>query len=108
MVEPESIDGYPEKVENVHGGGEYSRFVYILRLFDNRWYVGQTEAPKRRVIDHARGTDTSPDFVKQYPPVAVASVLRFETGERALERETEIAEAFAHYYGRDRVRGGGL
>lgn len=106
MVELESIDGYPEKVEGCYGRGEY--FVYILRLFDDRWYIGQTEAPKRRVIDHARGSHVSHDFVKQYPPVGIASVLGFDTRAEAIERESEIAEAFAHYYGSSRVRGGGL
>lgn len=106
MVDLESVDGYPEKVENRYV--DSGQFVYILRLFDGRWYIGQTEAPKRRVVDHVRGAYTSPDFVKMYPPVAVESVLEFDSRERALEREREIAEAFAHYYGSDKVRGGGL
>jgi len=106
VVELESIDGYPQKVEDCYGRG--SQFVYILQLFDGRWYIGQTKAPKRRVVEHARGRHACPDFVKRYPPVAVESVIEFETRSRALERETEIAEAFAHYYGESRVHGGGL
>ena len=106
MVELPSVDGYPEKVEDRYS--EASHFVYVLRLFDARWYVGETEAPKRRVISHIRGDHTAPDFVKQYPPVAVESVLEFESRSRARDREEATAEAFAHYYGASRVRGGGL
>jgi len=106
MVSLDSIDGYPEKVEGRYA--ENSHFVYVLRLFDGRWYIGETEAPKRRVVSHARGEHVTPDFVKQYPPVAVESVLEFGSRTEARERETEIAKAFAHYYGKGRVRGGGI
>lgn len=106
MVELESITGYPEKVEDRYSEG--SHYVYVLRLFDNRWYIGETEAPKRRVISHARGDHTAPDFVKQYPPVGIGSVLEYDSRDRAKKRETAIAEAFAHFYGSSRVRGGGL
>ena len=106
MVDLEDVDGYPEKVENRYSEGCY--YVYILRLFDDRWYIGFTEAPKRRVISHIRGEAVSPQFVQQYPPVEIAEVLEFDSRERALEREKEIAKAFAHSYGRGRVRGGGL
>lgn len=101
-----TVDGYPEKVDGLYGDGKY--FVYILRLFDDHWYIGQTEAPKRRILHHIRGSHTSPQFVKAHPPVAVESVLEYDSRERAMERERDIAEAFANYYGLKFVRGGGL
>ena len=106
MTDPADVAGYPDKVEGCYGRG--SHFVYILRLFDGRWYVGETEAPKRRVLSHINSTGVSPHFVRQYPPVEIAAVLEFDAKETAKRREEEIAEAFAHYYGSDRVRGGGI
>jgi predicted GIY-YIG superfamily endonuclease len=106
MVDLDSIDGYPEKVNRYD---EEKTYVYILRLFSERWYIGVTEAPKRRIIGHAgkMGIGTT-DWTKQYPPVEIAEVLAFDSSERAYQRESEIAEAFAHYYGRGRVRGGSI
>jgi predicted GIY-YIG superfamily endonuclease len=106
MVELGSIEGYPEKVEGCYSRG--SHFVYVLRLFGDRWYIGVTDKPKRRVISHARGEATSHDFVKTYPPVGVESVIGFDSRQAAMEREREIAGAFAHYHGENQVRGGRL
>lgn len=85
MVDLESVDGYPEKVEDCYGQGSY--FVYILRVFDDRWYIGQTEAPKRRIIQHINGATTSTHWMRQHPPVAIEWVLEFDTREETLERE---------------------
>jgi len=101
MVSLDSVDGYPEKVEGC--GAE--AYVYVLRLFSDRYYVGLTKQPKRRVISHARGEAVSPQWVRQYPPVAIASVLPFDSRERAAERETEVTLALARRYGPAKVRG---
>ena len=104
MVDLESVVGYPEKVQNCTG----EAYVYVLRLFDGRYYVGMSKNPKRRVVSHVRGESTSPDWVKVYPPVEIESVIECPTREEAMRREKVVAEELARQHGRGRVRGGSL
>lgn len=101
MVDLESIEGYPERIYESEG----EAYVYVLRLFNERYYVGVTKNPKRRVISHARGETVSPHWVKQYPPVAVESMIGYEDRERAMEREREVTLALARHHGSSNVRG---
>jgi predicted GIY-YIG superfamily endonuclease len=103
MVDLESVDGYPEKVDF---RAEKPAYLYVLRLFDGRYYVGVTKAPKRRVISHVRGPGLGAEWTELYPPVAIESVIGFEDRERARTREDEVTEALARYHGPGRVRGG--
>lgn len=107
MIEFDQIEGFPEKIRGRRGEAE--AFVYILRLEEDRWYIGKTVWPKRRFFEHVGyWAGKSPMWTEKYPPVAVEAVLPFDSENQAKKREREVAKAFAHYYGEDRVRGGDL
>lgn len=102
LVDLTAIDGYPEKVQYC----PETAYVYVLGLFDGRYYVGVTKHPKRRVISHARHEAVSPHWVKLYPVVLIESVIGFDSREQAREREDEITLALVRHYDPRKVRGG--
>ncbi|MEZ3118174.1 GIY-YIG nuclease family protein [Halobaculum sp. MBLA0147] len=101
MIDINEIEGYPDKVENLSG----EAFVYVLKLFDNHFYVGVTKHPKRRIVSHARGEAVSPDWVKMYPPVEIQSVHAFDSRDRAMEQERIITLELSSKHSAGRVRG---
>lgn len=46
--------------------------IYILKLEENRYYIGYTSDPKKRINEHLNGNGCS--FTKKYKPIAVDKI----------------------------------
>ena len=46
--------------------------IYILKLEGNRYYIGYTSDPKKRINEHLNGNGCS--FTKKYKPIAVEKI----------------------------------
>lgn len=84
------------------------RIIYVLKLENECWYVGETDDFQKRLESHCRGSKDSSIFVKENPVVAVAAVF---TTDIKTEPEVQVYEnAYTLFlmcaYGVSRVQGG--
>ena len=79
-------------------------FVYVLLLQSGKLYVGSTNNPYTRFLDHFTMLPTSAAWVKEWgPPVRVVELLR---NCRADDEQYKYLE-YASMFGWESVRGGG-
>ncbi len=75
-------------------------YTYVLQLEDGKWYVGKTNDPISRLIEHV--TESGSAWTRRYPPVQVHEVkpdaARFDEDNTTLE--------YMEKHGIDNVRGG--
>lgn len=72
-------------------------FIYILRsLKDNGFYIGYSEDPKRRLIDHVNG---HVDSTKDRRPVEMIYLEGYQKQAVALEREKNLKQFGSSYTG---------
>ncbi len=77
-----------------------SRFIYSLRLANDRYYIGKSTNPARRIEEHFIGEGAL--FTKIHKPLEVLGVIR-----NADEfDEDKYVKIFMAKYGIDKVRGG--
>jgi predicted GIY-YIG superfamily endonuclease len=81
-------------------------WLYIIRLSEDKYYVGQTNNINKRLSQHFNGNGSS--WTKRYPPIEVLWTLetRLTYWRDALSVETEVAQKVAQIFGRENVRGG--
>lgn len=79
--------------------------IYVLKLEDDCYYVGQTRDLNKRLADHIEGSTFSSKWVRLHPFVNVACVIPV-TKEKPLEAENRITLKWMKMKGRCKVRGG--
>jgi hypothetical protein len=75
-------------------------YIYILLLENNKYYIGKTNNPKKRLLEHTNSEGAS--WTKIYKPVKILNVIsdcsNFDEDRYTLE--------YMSLYGIDNVRGG--
>ncbi|NQZ74631.1 MAG: GIY-YIG nuclease family protein [Ekhidna sp.] len=80
------------------------RYIYILKLEDNRYYVGITKCVSSRLQDHIRNPNT---WTNKYAVLGLSRVYTVPK-HKAKSYEYLITSLLIHYKGVDKVRGGEL
>ena len=75
-------------------------YIYILKLEQNKWYVGYSKHPEKRIHKHIN-SNSKANWIKLYPVLQVEAIIK---GTR--EKENEVTIAYMSKYGIDNVRGG--
>ncbi len=79
---------------------KFLMYVYALKLQGNRFYVGKTKAPHRRIVEeHIKGKSNA--WVKTYPPVEVVELF----SESNKFDELFLTLKYMDKYGLENVRG---
>ncbi len=66
-------------------------FVYIIEsIVNGRWYIGSSDDPQRRLIEHNRGTTRS---TRPYTPYKLIHNEKYSTKADALKREFQIKKS---------------
>jgi hypothetical protein len=74
--------------------------IYILRLKDNKYYIGKSYNPARRFYEHSKGNIIN--WTKKYKPVGIEKVL-YGVDNYLLDL---YVRKYMFTYGIDNVRGG--
>jgi hypothetical protein len=74
--------------------------IYILKLTNNKWYVGKSDTIDRRLLQHSTGVGS--EWTKRYPPIDIVTVY----GETSPFDEDKYTKELMAQYGMDNVRGG--
>lgn len=79
-------------------------YIYVLQLTDNRYYVGTTSNPARRIDAHRRGDGSA--YTQLYPPETV--VYQADVTDQPHPRlyEEYMVKQYMLKHGVDSVRGG--
>lgn len=80
------------------------KHLYILRLEDDKWYVGTTTNVIRRYSQHCTGNGAA--FTRIYPPVDLVTSYKIPTVENTGLVEDMEVKRLMGVYGIDNVRGG--
>jgi len=75
-------------------------FIYVLKLQGNRYYVGKTNTPKKRLQEHVEGRGSS--WTRLYPVIEMEHIRR---SEGPFDEDT-VTKEYMEKYGIDKVRGG--
>lgn len=90
------LECFDENIDNLIIGKNY---IYVLKLIDDRYYVGRTGNILRRVNQHFKGYGAK--YTKTYKPLKVIEV----TDELTKEDERKVTFKYVEKYGWDKVRG---
>lgn len=75
-------------------------YIYILKLEKNKYYVGKTDKPEKRVIDHF--TTKGSNWTKKYKPIKLLEIIP-NCDDYDEDKYTRI---YMDKYGINNVRGG--
>jgi predicted GIY-YIG superfamily endonuclease len=78
---------------------EKQKYVYVLKCRNEKYYVGLTENPSFRIVDHFAGGGS--EWTRRHEPIEVLSV----TPRCDLENEKNVLFRYMKKYGMDNVRG---
>jgi cellular nucleic acid-binding protein len=74
--------------------------IYILKLSDNKWYVGKSVDPIKRYKDHVNGCGSA--WTTLYKPIYIEEIVE----SMSPFDEDKITKEYMSRYGIDNVRGG--
>lgn len=80
-------------------------YVYTLNLKGGAKYVGYTENPKKRLVDHFSGNGAK--WTQKNRPISVNSIQKVSSVAYAKRLETIIYYNMKNYHGASKVRGAG-
>ena len=86
------------------------RFLYVLKLEDDCWYVGTSKNPMKRALDHSVGEGAA--WTKLHAPITpirdnvVITSLGNVSVKTAEYEEDLVTEKMQNEYGLNKVRGG--
>jgi predicted GIY-YIG superfamily endonuclease len=82
-------------------------YIYVLRLEEGKYYVGQSTDPERRFQEHLAGIKGS-EWTKKYPPIEILKRVNTKLKDpwEALKLENRATIARVKEYGWQNVRGG--
>jgi predicted GIY-YIG superfamily endonuclease len=74
--------------------------IYILKLRENKFYVGKTTNPVNRIKQHCEGNGSF--WTQMYPPIGIEAIFK----DRSPFEEDRYVKEYMSKYGMDSVRGG--
>ncbi|NQX65742.1 GIY-YIG nuclease family protein [Paenibacillus alba] len=82
------------------------RFIYVLKLDDGHYYIGQTDNLERRIANH--GTSIGATWTNIYKPISMIETLSVGVCNyfEAKNMENDITLDYMRKFGWQRVRGG--
>lgn len=85
-----------------------SAYIYILKLENNKYYVGTTTDYERRFKQHVEGRGHGSKWTEKYKPINITNVyeLKNMSIKKSFPFEDYIAEEMILKYGYENVRGG--
>jgi len=78
--------------------------IYVLKLQEERYYIGEAENIYKRLIDHL--INKGAKFTILYKPIAFIEYYPEKEYKKRIELENQITEEYITKYGADKVRGG--
>lgn len=78
----------------------YKMIVYVIQLFDNKYYVGRTNNLDRRIEEHKNGSGS--EWTKKYPFIKLLKTINTND----LFIEDKYVKMYMNKYGINNVRGG--
>lgn len=89
--------------EKVDAFTEYSSYDIKALVADEIYYVGWTNRPIERILDHLRAEDEGAQFTKVYQPLAVKEIRWFQSSEAAKQAEGSVAGEYTHHQHIDKL-----
>lgn len=82
--------------------------LYVLKLENNKFYIGVSEYPEKRFGTHLKQGKSSSVFCKENKPIKILEILELQTNIliEAEKYENEITFEYLRKYGVANVRGG--
>jgi hypothetical protein len=74
--------------------------IYILKLIDNKYYVGKSDNVEKRFMEHVRGYGSA--WTKKYEPIEIEEIIT----NASKYDEDKYVKIYMEKYGIDNVRGG--
>lgn len=87
--------------KSVNAFTDYSTYDIKALVAEELYYVGWTNQPIERILDHLRAEDEGAQFTKVYQPIAIEEIRWFESPEAAKEAEGSVASEYNHYRSAD-------
>jgi predicted GIY-YIG superfamily endonuclease len=79
-------------------------YVYVLKLEDNKYWIGWTQDPTKRISKCFNGF--GPVFTRLNKPIQVELILKIENQEEAWKIVNGLVKEYMEKYGFNNVRGG--
>jgi len=76
------------------------KYIYVLRLRQNKWYIGSTTNVQQRIAQHFDGTGSA--WTSRFPPIEIFDVVTQRDGWH----EENLTKEYMLLYGLENVRGG--
>ena len=76
-------------------------FIYVLKLKENKYYIGKTNSPNFRLNDHFNQNGGS-SWTKKYKPIEIYEIIPNQSDYD----EQRITQEYMNKYGIENVRGG--
>ena len=76
-----------------------SPIIYVIELENNKFYVGRSNIPKQRILNHFK--ENGSEWTKLYKPIKVLSQIKGDNID-----EEKYTLLYMKKYGIDNVRGG--
>jgi cellular nucleic acid-binding protein len=76
-------------------------YIYILKLENNKFYIGKTNNPKFRLIEHFNKTGGGSVWTTKYKPIKIEKIFNGDDYD-----EDKYTQIYMDKYGIENVRGG--
>lgn len=82
------------------------KFIYVLRLKENKYYIGQSNTPEKRIRQQFKGSGSA--WTKVHTPVKIISIesIGKMNYKEAEEYENRMVIKYMRKHGWENVRGG--
>jgi predicted GIY-YIG superfamily endonuclease len=94
---PENEAELQEFKKSVNAFTEYSTYDIKALVAEEIYYVGWTNRPIGRILDHLRAEEEGAQFTKVYQPIAIEEIRWFESSEAAKKAEGSVAGEYNQY-----------
>ena len=82
-------------------------YIYVLKLIEDRYYIGFTKNYKKRIKEHLKNKWDGSSYIKKYKIIAVVKIISINVDFwESQVYENVITIYFASIYGFKKVRGG--
>lgn len=88
---PENESEVQEFKKNVDAYTGYNSYDIKALIAEDIYYVGWTNRPTGRILDHLRAEDEGAQFTKVYQPIAIEEIRWFQSPKAAKQAEHSVA-----------------